>query len=60
MATDDIANSTYNPFPGKVFNKPSYSRKAVDVYAGVQIDYRGNDVTPDVFKSILLGEKDKL
>lgn len=56
LAVDDIAHSEYNPFPGKVFNKP----KGNDVYDGVQIDYKGNDVSPNVFRSVLLGHKDKL
>lgn len=40
FAYDDIANSSENPVPGKVFNKPSKT-EGVDVYSGVEIDYRG-------------------
>lgn len=46
FAYDDIANNTKNPFPGKVFNKPTYASPGIDVYQGVKIDYKGNDVTP--------------
>ena len=46
LAYDDIANNKLNPFPGKVFNKPTYADPGVDVYAGVKIDYSGPDVTP--------------
>lgn len=46
FAYDDIANSSYNPFRGKVFNKPTYSDPGVDVYSGVRIDYSKADVTP--------------
>lgn len=57
MAYDDIAMDPKNPFFGKVFNKPSYGEEGVDVYAGVNIDYWGNDVTPDVFLNVLSGNK---
>lgn len=53
LAYDDIANNTRNPFPGKVYNKPSYGEDGKDVYEGVKIDYRGADVTPDVFLNVL-------
>jgi len=57
FAYDDIANSTSNPFKGKVFNKPTYQNPGVDVYAGVQIDYSKGDVTPENFLSVLEGNK---
>uniref|UniRef100_A0A1I7Z7Y5 Vacuolar-processing enzyme n=1 Tax=Steinernema glaseri TaxID=37863 RepID=A0A1I7Z7Y5_9BILA len=50
---DDIAHSAENPFPGRIFNSPQ--RK--DVYAGVHIDYRGEDVNGDVFLAVLKGDK---
>jgi legumain len=53
LAYDDIANSPSNPFKGKVFNKPSYQYPGVDVYAGVIIDYKGADVTPENFLAVL-------
>ena len=46
FAYDDIANNTRNPFPGKIFNKPTYADPGVDVYAGAKIDYSGASVTP--------------
>ena len=57
MAYDDIANNARNPFPGKIFNKPSYSEEGVDVYDGVKIDYSGDDVNPDLFLNVLTGNK---
>lgn len=57
MAYDDIANSTSNPFKGKVYNKPTYNSPGVDVYDGVKIDYSRADVTPQNFINVLLGDK---
>jgi len=53
MAFDDIANSSENPFPGQLFNKPN----GQDVYAGCNIDYKGSSVTPDNFLNIIKGNK---
>jgi len=56
MAYDDIANNSENPFPGKLFNKPTAAGTAgVDVYAGCNIDYKGKDVTPANFQAVLTG-----
>jgi len=56
MAYDDIAGSGSNPFPGKLFNKPSASGvEGVDVYDGCKIDYSGSDVTPETFQAVLTG-----
>lgn len=52
LAYDDIANDPENPFPGQVFNKPN----GQDVYAGINIDYKGADVTPDNFIAIIKGD----
>jgi legumain len=57
LAYDDIAKDSTNPFPGKVFNKPTYANPGVDVYAGVKIDYKGGSVTPQVFMDVLTGNK---
>ena len=46
FAYDDIASDPKNPFPGKIFNKPTYGEEGVDVYDGVKIDYSRGDVTP--------------
>ncbi|TGZ71386.1 hypothetical protein CRM22_002691 [Opisthorchis felineus] len=54
FAYDDIAFNSRNPFRGKVFN--DYAHK--DVYEGVQIDYRAEDVTPENFLRALKGDKD--
>ena len=56
MAYDDIANDQENPIPGKIFNKPD----GEDVYAGCNIDYKGNDVTPSNFIAILEGNAAKV
>ncbi|KER19804.1 hypothetical protein T265_11509 [Opisthorchis viverrini] len=53
FAYDDIANNPKNPFKGKVFHDYNH----VDVYNGVIIDYRGNDVTRDNFVRVLKGDK---
>ena len=57
FAYDDIANNTRNPFPGQVFNKPTYADPGVDVYAGAKIDYSGATVTPENFLNVLSGKK---
>lgn len=57
MAYDDIAKDFANPVHGKVFNKPTYKEPGVDVYEGVAIDYRAHEVTPAIFKDVLLGNK---
>lgn len=51
---DDIANNPANPHPGKIFNSPG----GEDVYEGVYIDYRGNDVTSHTFLSVLAGSEE--
>jgi legumain len=56
MAYDDIANNARNPFPGKLFNKPTAAGvEGVDVYAGCNIDYKGADVTPANFAAVMTG-----
>lgn len=49
---DDIAHNSQNPFPGQIYNHPN----GRDVYAGVKIDYRGKDVTPEKFLAVLTGD----
>jgi legumain len=56
LAYDDIANSSQNPFKGKVFNKPDPKGLGVDVYAGCNIDYKGNQVTPETFLDVITGK----
>ncbi|CEF69923.1 Legumain [Strongyloides ratti] len=54
FAYDDIANNPMNPFPGKIFNHPSLKE---DVYAGLEIDYKGDDVNENNFLCALSGDK---
>lgn len=57
MMYDDIAHSSSNPFPGKLFNKPTAQGTAgVDVYAGTKKDYTGAKVTVDNFINVLTGD----
>ncbi|VDN40879.1 unnamed protein product [Gongylonema pulchrum] len=51
MAYDDIAYNPANPYPGQVFNRPF----GPNVYPGVIIDYKGDDVTPSNVIAILTG-----
>jgi len=53
FAYNDIAHSSSNPFPGKIFNKPDGD----DVYEGCVIDYQGADVTPELYLAVLRGDK---
>ena len=57
MMYNDIANNSQNPFPGKVFNRPTAAgTPGWDVYEGVKIDYEGNDVTAKNFLAVLTGD----
>merc|ERR1711970_1568532 len=56
MAVDDVAHNDMNPFPGKLFNKPTADGvPGKDVYNGCKIDYKGADVTPENFVKVLTG-----
>lgn len=55
MMYDDIATDDTNPIPGKLFNEPDPNGKGEDVYAGCNIDYRGDAVNVDTFIGILNG-----
>ena len=61
MIFDDIAFDKQNPFPGRLFNRPTDNRtRGVDVYVGCggSIDanvYRGADVIPDNFVALITG-----
>jgi len=56
MVFDDIANDPSNPYPGQIFNKPTATgTPGVNVYAGCQKDYTGDDVTASNFLSVLTG-----
>lgn len=56
MSYDDVAASDENPFPGKLFNRPTGSKGGDDVYAGCKIDYSGDSYTPDLFISVITGD----
>ena len=56
LAYDDIASSSDNPFPGQIFNKPDPTGKGEDVYKNCNIDYKGEDVTPETFLDVLNGK----
>jgi len=60
MQYDDLAKDPSNPYPGKIFNKPTAAGTAgVDVYAGCKKDYTGAAVTPDMFVAVLTGNAAK-
>lgn len=57
MMQDDVAGDKKNPFPGKLFNKPTKAgTPGVDVYAGCNIDYKGKDVDAKTFLAVLAGD----
>ena len=60
LAYDDIANNQENPFPGEVFNQPDPSGQGKNVYDGVNIDYKGDNVNPEIFLAILEGDEAKV
>lgn len=51
MMYDDLAQNPSNPTKGKIINHPN----GPDVYGGVKIDYKGEDVTPKNFLAVLSG-----
>ena len=53
LSYNDAVTAEFNPFPGKLFNKASPSAPGADVYEGCAIDYKGKDLTPDVYLAIL-------
>jgi legumain len=57
LAYDDIAHSSQNPFPGKIFNKPTAKgTPGKDVYEGCKIDYKGKEVNAANFLKVLSGD----
>lgn len=54
MYYDDVAYSSYNPFPGQLFNKPG--NDSIDVYKNCQSDYVGDDVTVENFLAVITGD----
>ena len=62
MMYDDMAWHHSNPYPGQLFNRPTSKpvshvaeESVVDVYRGCHIDFRGEDVTPEMFLRVLMG-----
>mgnify|MGYP001065667720 FL=1 len=55
---DDAANSSMNPFPGKLFNKPG--NNSLDVNAFCKKDYTGDLVTPENFLNVITGKAEKM
>ena len=53
MMYDDIAYNPANPDQGQIVNKPN----GTNLYPGVPKDYTGESLTPQVFLSILEGDK---
>ncbi|XP_060880639.1 legumain-like isoform X2 [Metopolophium dirhodum] len=53
MMTDDVAFDSKNPYRGELFNHPNGS----DVYQGVQVDYKGEEVNSEHFLNVLNGNK---
>jgi len=60
LSVDDAATSPENPFPGKLYNKPTHAAdenaKPVDVREGCNIDYKGRSVTKETFIAVLTGD----
>ncbi|CAI5713658.1 unnamed protein product [Hyaloperonospora brassicae] len=65
MMYDDVAWHESNPYPGQLFNRPApehvshVTEQSVvdDVYKGCNIDFRGEDVTPEMFVNVLTGNR---
>lgn len=53
MMQDNVAHSSENPFPGKLFNRNGDD--VPDVYAGCKPDYRGKEVTAELFLNVITG-----
>mmetsp|Transcript_89049 Transcript_89049/g.157742 ORF Transcript_89049/g.157742 Transcript_89049/m.157742 type:complete len:491 (+) Transcript_89049:91-1563(+) len=52
MMEDDAANSNENKLKGTLFNKLNGT---TDVYKGCQVDYRGKQVTAELFLNVITG-----
>lgn len=57
MFVNDIAWNKANPFPGRIYNRATFSSQdeAVNVYKDVQKDYTGKDVSAVNFLNIITG-----
>ncbi|XP_005099519.1 legumain [Aplysia californica] len=54
MSYDDVAHSRYNPIQGNLVNVPG----GPNLYPGCEMDYRKDEVTPEVFLKVLTGDKE--
>ena len=54
MMYNDVPFDEENPFPGELYNHPG--NESPNVYEGVVVDYEGEDVNPENFKKVLLGD----
>jgi len=58
FSDDNLVNDTYiNPWPGKLYDNLDHTD---DVYEGVKIDYRGDEVNSDNFLAVVQGQKEKV
>lgn len=55
MMYNDVANDEFNPFPGELYNHPGDD--SPNVYEGVIVDYEKDEVTPENFMKVLLGDE---
>ncbi|VVC37946.1 Peptidase C13, legumain [Cinara cedri] len=56
MIYDDIAYNPENPRPGVIINQPN----GTDVYSGVEIDYKGENVTSANFLRVITGDVESM
>ncbi|XP_005092928.1 legumain [Aplysia californica] len=54
MSYDDVAHDPQNPFQGNLINVPG----GPNLYPGCKMDYRKEEVTPEVFLKVLTGDKE--
>lgn len=55
---DEIAYSQWNPYPGKLFNKPTKEgEEGVDVYENCRVDYKGSLATKETVLAVLQGDE---
>lgn len=57
IAYDDVAQSSSNPYRGKLFNKPTArGTPGKDVYKGCKIDYKGTKANKETLIGVLKGD----
>lgn len=57
MIEDDVADHRNNPFPGKLFTRPSEG-EGQEFYQNLVIDYNLGDVTAKQIEAVLLGDRE--